>query len=145
MFSLVNVGERSGIGLCDVYSAWKSYGYKQPEFKESVDPDRITLTLQIECAGANDNNGTNGGVNHGANEGDTEGCGVNSGTNEKYGANEINIIAYIKENPTASSSIISEALSIPLRTVQRILTSMQKDGVIRNAGTRKKMNWIVVK
>lgn len=145
MFSLVNVGERSGIGLCDVYSAWKSYGYKQPEFKESVDPDRITLTLQIECAGANDNNGTNGGVNYGANEGDTEGCGVNSGTNEKYGANEINIIAYIKENPTASSSIISEALSIPLRTVQRILTSMQKDGVIRNAGTRKKMNWIVVK
>ena len=107
MFSLVNVGERSGIGLCDVYSAWKSYGYKQPEFKESVDPDRITLTLQIECAGANDNNGTNGGVNHGANEGDTEGCGVNSGTNEKYGANEINIIAYIKENPTASSSIVN--------------------------------------
>lgn len=48
MFSLINVGERSGIGLCDVYSAWKANGYKEPEFVETVDPDRITLTLEIE-------------------------------------------------------------------------------------------------
>ena len=48
MFSLINVGERSGIGLCDVYSAWKANGYKEPEFVETVDPDRITLTLTLE-------------------------------------------------------------------------------------------------
>lgn len=48
MFSLINVGEHSCIGLCDVYSAWKANGYKEPEFVETVDPDRITLTLKIE-------------------------------------------------------------------------------------------------
>ena len=48
MFSLINVGERSGIGLCDVYNAWNASGYKEPEFVETVEPDRITLTLEIE-------------------------------------------------------------------------------------------------
>lgn len=48
MFSLINVGERSGIGLCDVYNAWKASGYKEPEYVETVEPHRITLTLEIE-------------------------------------------------------------------------------------------------
>lgn len=145
MFSLINVGERSGIGLCDVYSAWKSCGYKQPEFKESVDPDRITLTLQIEYANANDIRDTNDGVNNGTNDGNGVNGGANSGVNEGYGVNEISIIAFIKDNPNASSSAIATALSIPLRTVQRSLTNMQKNGMIRNDGSRKKSNWVVIK
>ncbi|MDR2354566.1 MAG: putative DNA binding domain-containing protein [Clostridiales Family XIII bacterium] len=48
MFALINVGERSGTGLCDLFNVWKEYGFKPPLIKESVDPDRITLTLQIE-------------------------------------------------------------------------------------------------
>ncbi len=48
MFSLINVGERSGIGLSDVFSTWKEYGYKDPELVESIDPDRVTITLEIE-------------------------------------------------------------------------------------------------
>lgn len=48
MFSLIKVGERSGQGLCDVYSVWDENGFKKPELIETVDPDRITLTLAIE-------------------------------------------------------------------------------------------------
>lgn len=37
---------------------------------ESVDPDRITFTLQIEFDGVNDGDDKNDGVNEGVNDGD---------------------------------------------------------------------------
>lgn len=42
MFALINVGERSGSGLCDVYHVWEESGFKRPEIPKTVDPDRIT-------------------------------------------------------------------------------------------------------
>ena len=61
MFALINVGERSGTGLCDVYHVWEENGFKKPDLIESVDPDRITLTLQIELDGNRDGNDGNDG------------------------------------------------------------------------------------
>ena len=46
------------MGLCDIYHYWNEYGYEKPVIKETIDPDRITLTLQIECADKNNNNDT---------------------------------------------------------------------------------------
>jgi len=75
--------------------------------------------------------------------------GANVGANNKNGANigtsEQKIVEYIKINPTASSSIISKDLSIALRTVQRILTTLQENGTIKNDGTRKKNAWTLLK
>lgn len=51
MFSLIRVGERSGMGLCDIYSYFDESGLSKPTIKETIDPDCITLTLNI-----NDNN-----------------------------------------------------------------------------------------
>ncbi len=61
MFSLINVGERSGMGLCDIYSRWKEYGYEKPVIKETINPDRTTLTLNIEYEGNRDGNERNRG------------------------------------------------------------------------------------
>lgn len=121
MFSLINVGERSGMGLCDIYNRWTKYGYDRPIIKETINPDRITLTLQIETSDAN--------YMYGAN---TE-IGVKNGTYNK-------ILEYIKVNSNASSSVISSALSIPLRTVQRSLMLLKNNGIIRNEGNRKKVS-----
>lgn len=61
MFSLINVGERSGMGLCDIYSRWKEYGYEKPVIKETINPDRTTLTLNIEYERNRDGNERNRG------------------------------------------------------------------------------------
>ena len=47
MFSLINVGERSGTGLCNVYNLWKENGFKKPQLAETLNPDRVTLTLEL--------------------------------------------------------------------------------------------------
>lgn len=63
MFSLINVGERSGTGLCDVYNIWEESGFRRPELVETVDPDRITLTLEIKLDNAGKSDGENDGEN----------------------------------------------------------------------------------
>ena len=50
IFSLINIGERAGSGLCDVFSIWKKYGYNVPKIEESMYPDRTTITMDIEIA-----------------------------------------------------------------------------------------------
>ena len=54
MFTLINVGERSGTGLCDLFSVWRSHGFKTPEIAESITPERVTLILEMEPEAYND-------------------------------------------------------------------------------------------
>ncbi len=48
IFALINIGERSGTGLSDIYSIWKEYGYEEPTITETYQPDQTTVTVQVE-------------------------------------------------------------------------------------------------
>ena len=48
IFSLINIGERSGTGLSDIFSIWKEYGYEQPSVTETYQPDQVSVVVQIE-------------------------------------------------------------------------------------------------
>ena len=48
IFSLINIGERSGTGLSDIFSIWKEYGYEQPSITETYQPDQTTVTVRVE-------------------------------------------------------------------------------------------------
>ena len=114
MFSLINVGERSGIGLCDVYSAWKANGYKEPEFVETVDPDRITLTLEIEvCDKAAENV---------ANDVANVATVINGYTLTE---SEKSVYEFIVSHVNASTKEISEATGVTARTVQRSIKELE--------------------
>ncbi len=148
MFSLINIGERSGIGLCDVYSAWKSNGYKQPEFIESVDPDRITLTLEIEV---DDNNDAKSEI-HDTNDTKDVANVVNGVANVanvvngyELTQNDKSVYTYISVHRTASTKEIAENLSLNVRTVQRSVKELEKCEMIKKQGTRNNIEWIILK
>ena len=48
--SLINVGERSGMGLSDLFARWQEAGYAQPTITETYDHDQVTVTVQVELA-----------------------------------------------------------------------------------------------
>lgn len=50
IFALINVGERSGMGLSDLFARWEAAGYAQPTITETYDPDQVTVTVQVELA-----------------------------------------------------------------------------------------------
>ena len=48
LFSLIDVGERSGTGLCNLYGIWNEAGAAVPKVEETFDPDQIIVTIDVE-------------------------------------------------------------------------------------------------
>ena len=47
MFNLINIGERAGSGVPDIYSVWEAQGWEDPTVIEQYGPDRTILTLPL--------------------------------------------------------------------------------------------------
>lgn len=48
MFNLINIGERAGSGVPNIFNVWEDEGWKEPEIKEQFDPDRTILLLSFD-------------------------------------------------------------------------------------------------
>lgn len=119
------------MGLCDIYNYWKEYGYEKPVIKETINPDRITLTLNIEYEGnvANvANNVANDVVNN-------------------YALPDLDkaIYKYIASKKNASTKEIAETVKVTVRSVRRSVKELEKHQIIKRAGTGTKVEWIILK
>ena len=47
MFNLINVGERAGSGVPNIFNTWEEQGWVEPIIEEQFDPDRTILTLEF--------------------------------------------------------------------------------------------------
>ena len=45
MFNLINIGERAGSGIPNIFSVWSKQGWAEPVIKEAFEPERTTLIL----------------------------------------------------------------------------------------------------
>ncbi len=127
MFSLINVGERSGIGLCDVYNTWKKKGYKKPIIKETVNPDRVVLTLVMEK------------------DMEIVSDAVDVVNDYAYSLNDNRIYSYIVSHSTASTKEIANAVGLSVRSVQRNLKELENKQIIKKEGNRNSIKWIILK
>ena len=50
IFALVDIGERSGMGLADLYGHWKKNGLPEPVISEEYDPDRVKITVYTDSS-----------------------------------------------------------------------------------------------
>ena len=109
------------------------------ETKDGGKANNITATIKDE-AGGNGGNGGNGGKvgGDGGNGGDG---GIN--TDESVGY-EADIIKYVKLHPNATQRSINTATKVPLRTIQRIMSQLQKKGILIREGSRRLGQWKVI-
>ena len=47
MFNLINIGERSGSGVPNIFNTQEDAHWKEPVIEERFDPDRTILTLEF--------------------------------------------------------------------------------------------------
>lgn len=47
MFNMINIGERAGSGVPDIFSVWEQEGWQAPEVTEEFGPDRTLLVLPL--------------------------------------------------------------------------------------------------
>lgn len=45
MFNLINIGERAGSGVPNIFNVWADEGWEEPIIEERFDPDRTVLSL----------------------------------------------------------------------------------------------------
>lgn len=134
MFSLIEVGERSGSGLCNIFHTWNENGYKRPSITETLDPDRITITLQIEI----DSNGSN----HERNDSKSESNERNHESN--LSENEMRVFEVLCRNNGLSAGQVAAQTGLSVSTVNRIYKSLKaKSYIMRNGKTRGK--WVILK
>ncbi len=47
MFNLIDIGERAGSGIPNIYRVWDKQGWEAPVITEDFEPERITLSLSV--------------------------------------------------------------------------------------------------
>ncbi|WP_405320012.1 ATP-binding protein [Frisingicoccus sp.] len=48
MFNLINIGERAGSGVPNIFNIWEDQGWMEPVIEEQFDPDRTLLILTFD-------------------------------------------------------------------------------------------------
>ncbi len=129
MFSLIRVGERSSMGLCDIYSYFEESGLNRPTIKESIEPDRITLTLNI-------NNDNSYSV--------ADSFDDNFYIVDEPSSLEDKVYKCICNDNYISTKNIAGSLDVSTRTIQRAIKKLEEDGLIKNIGNRKTIKWEVL-
>ena len=115
--------------------------------KDVCNVNNITATIKDEAGGNGGKVGGNGGK-VGGNGGKVGGEGGNGGdgginTDESVGY-EADIIRYVRLHPNATQRSINTAIGVPLRTIQRIMSQLQKKGILIRKGSRRLGQWKVI-
>ena len=48
MFNLINIGERAGSGVPNIFNVWEAEGWEEPLIEEQFSPNRTILTLSFQ-------------------------------------------------------------------------------------------------
>ena len=112
MFNLINIGERAGSGVPNIFNVWEDEGWEEPVIEERFDPDRTVLTLSFKKSG-------------------------DKKAAIKTLAHKQAIIEYLTTNASAKSSELAELVGLKSSRLKEILSEMISDDIIVPEGNNK--------
>ncbi|MDR3318897.1 MAG: putative DNA binding domain-containing protein [Clostridiales bacterium] len=137
MFNLIDVGERAGSGIPNIFSVWEQENWITPQYTETRNPDRTILSLSFKKSC--DKVGTNAteiAIN-------TDKVGINSAevgitTAEIPVLSQTKqILEFIVTQKSASAKQISELLSVGQERARLLLTQLVTEGSLIAEGANK--------
>ena len=161
IFSLVRIGERSGMGLSSLYGVWEKEKFAEPSIVETYEPDRTMVTVEFEAdepevIGKTSEVGEKTGVNDDVEPGSghvkpTSGY-VNRDFEVLMGAyrsdfreNARKVLHAFAESPEADISRVAKGLGFSAKSVWRAIRAMKEVGLLVREGGDKNGKWIVRK
>jgi predicted HTH transcriptional regulator len=130
MFNLINIGERAGSGIPNIFNVWKKQGWQEPEIPEGFEPPRISIALPLEKSDSKTAAEKSGGKKAAVKSG---GKKLSAKTIEHRNA----IIDYLTINVIAGRSELAELLGLKDSRVKVILSEMVADKIIVAEGDFK--------
>ena len=131
IFSLVKIGERSGMGLSQLYGNWEEAGYAKPQLSEAFNPERTKVEIEVEVAEKS------GEVAEKSGEVTEKSGEVTEKVTEKLSETDERIIALIQSNPHITQKMLSEAIGLTRPYIGRKLLELQVRNIIRRIGPDK--------
>ncbi len=128
MFNLLEIGERAGSGVPNVFNIWADEGWPEPIIKEDFDPDMTTLSLELSNNDVSVKNATEN-----ATESATEKA------TEKYPE-----IRLMRDDPEITTTQIAALLHRDRTTIARRIKKLKELGIIERIGSDRKGYWKVI-
>ena len=125
MFGLIDVGERAGTGIPDVFATWAEAGLPEPRIEETFgEAERTTLTLELDSV-------TN-------NEQINERISVQD---EQITSRQSMVLDTIAAQPDITYDELSRAVGVSSATVRRDVDALVAAGLLKRVGSRKSGRW----
>lgn len=132
MFTLINIGERAGSGLSNIFAVWKQKQWDTPSLSETFNPERTVLELSMRKSGD-------------IKSGDIESGDIKSGdikeSSIQYRAStnlqRQRILEFLQTNETSTNAEICTLLDIKSSRARTLLSQMVNDGLLIAEGDRK--------
>ncbi len=156
MFNLIDIGERSGCGLCNMYNIWEENNFPRPELTEEFNPDRTSLVLDFSFSSYKTPDQEDREiltlhepgpvynrvykrpkVSHLTQEQASTGHTKISKTAQK-------VLSILSENPFATAQSISEELEVTSRAIEKNFQKLKLLGLIERIGGTKGGHWKVL-
>lgn len=126
MFNLINIGERAGSGVPNIFNVWADEGWEEPVIEERFDPDRTVLSLSFKKSG--DKKPT-----------------IKSDDKKKISKTQLEqeqILLYMKENREYKLQDFCELLSLKESRVKTIIKPLIDEGEIVCVGANKDRRYL---
>ena len=122
MFNFIDIGERAGSGIPNIFRVWKEQGWKKPKIAESYEPDRVMLTLSLSVEKIGDKKSA-------IKIGDKKSA-INQRVKER-------IVSYLTEHPEGKTSQIAEFIELKESRTRDYLKELTMDGTIEILGNNR--------
>ena len=140
---VVEGGERSGMGLSNLYSTWAELGHDPPELEEPHEPDQTVLKVYLKTSRKS------------AKTREKKTRGKSAKTREKkfdFPPEELvvlrltaqRLISVMKRNPRVTTAELAAELGVTDKGIEWQIVKLRKDKIIRRVGGRKFGSWEVL-
>lgn len=125
MFNLVDIGERAGSGIPNIYSVWNKQGWIVPSISERFDPERITLSLVI--GKTDDKKPTI----------KTDDKKLTIKSNAKTLAQKAAIVEYLTDNASGTNADLCKLLGVQSTRVKELLADLIAENIVVSVGANR--------
>ena len=140
MFSLIDVGERAGTGVPDVFATWANAGLPEPQIEENFgEADRTILTLMLEADAKPDNNeqiSDDYEQINSSNEQISDNNEQLNGLNEQITERQRIVLRFVEKSPRATYDDMARAVGVSSATVRRDAEILIGRGSLKRVGSR---------
>ena len=121
MLNMIDIGERAGSGIPNIYRVWHDQHWEEPTFTQSFEPDRTTLSLLFS-------------------KGDDKTVTIKSGEKKvanKTGTQKAIIIHYLTDHSSATVNELAGLLEVSSSRVKKLIYELVDEQIIVADGANR--------